>query len=448
MRGWLFGVILTLVLLGSAACTAIVSPDPRRLGGTDAAGVHDAGPPSPDAGACGRAGACTPGERRRSGTGCPEGATRDELCSAACVFEPQGTCAADACATPGVSERVRCGQCGTQERFCTAARVWEYGRCEGEGPCMPGTTGTTTCGRCGTQSARCTLECRWEGTGACSGEGECSLGETRRSERGCSGGLTRVETCNTMCVFEGSGPCTPRALDVMLLLDVTGSHGARVSESIATIESDFVTPLLSIGDGASGAVAVGVAYYADFPVSPYGNEGDRPFEGGLEPSSSAATIAAELAGLPRMNGGDLEEAGVEALSILTGGAPPASASPLTCSPGRIGGGCWRAGARRVIVLYTDAPSHNGPDPASAELLAPYMGTVGPNARWAEVMSRLRADAVELIVLYVPGSSMALTGQISEMLTDVGMPATNAIDATAIAPALRSAVARIRTVSGL
>ncbi len=392
-------------------------------------------------GGCMGEGGCAPGTRTRSGDGCPAGSTREVLCSASCAFEPEGMCEMDSCPTPGAIERVGCGNCGTRQRFCTGARVWEYGPCEMEGECAPGTMGTGPCGNCGTRASRCTAMCRWEGTGACMGEGECAPGAMRRSGSGCSGGTTRPETCSAACVFAPSGDCSASRMDVMLLLDVTGSHGMRVDANASTIQSSFVVPVLALGD-----VAVGVSYYADFAVNPYGSDGDRPFEGGVEPGTVASTIDAELASSPRMSGGDAPESGVEALSVLTGGALPRGGLALPCSGGRVAGGCWRAGARRVIVVYTDAANHNGPIAGGAGLFSPYGDSVVA-ATWPEVAARLRRDGVELIVLLHPGSSVEAPTQFTQMLVDTGMPVTNRIDAATISTALSMAVARIRTVYG-
>jgi len=174
---------------------------------------------------------------------------------------------------------------------------------------------------------------------------------------------------------------------------------------------------------------------------------DRPFVGGVEPTTMAAAISASLMSAPRMNGNDLPESTVEGLSVLGGGAAPMSATPLACSSGRVAGGCWRPGARRVIVVYTDATSHNGPDPAGAGLYSAYTGTVGPNARWPDVAERLRADGVELIFLHHVGNP-DVREQIDEMLTDLGQPTSNRIDATTLAPALTTAVSRVRAAAGL
>jgi hypothetical protein len=120
------------------------------------------------------------------------------------------------CDSPGTTETVACGHCGTVSRFCDATHVWQYAACMGEGVCAPGTTETMTCGRCGTEQAHCTTACAWDTTGSvCSGEGVCTPGDTSRTATGCPSGQTRALTCNATCAFDPGlcelDECTPGA---------------------------------------------------------------------------------------------------------------------------------------------------------------------------------------------------------------------------------------------
>ena len=73
---------------------------------------------------------------------------------------------------PAPTETVACGdRCGTQERSCSAERLWEYGPCTGEGACVPGTMEMLACGNCGTQPARCSETCELSATGRVPGRG-------------------------------------------------------------------------------------------------------------------------------------------------------------------------------------------------------------------------------------------------------------------------------------
>lgn len=60
---------------------------------------------------------------------------------------------------PGATEDLSCGRCGSQNRFCTSRRVWEYSDCVGEhGVCDPGTRDVLACGG-EMVAARCTDAC-------------------------------------------------------------------------------------------------------------------------------------------------------------------------------------------------------------------------------------------------------------------------------------------------
>ncbi|WP_157069043.1 vWA domain-containing protein [Sandaracinus amylolyticus] len=392
-------------------------------------------------GGCTAEGECAPGTRTRSSETCTAPQTREFLCNDACTFEPASECSADACPTPGMLQEVPCGMCGTRERFCTSARVWEYGPCGGEGVCMPGTTGPVACGNCGTRTARCNTSCEWDGSGTCTGEGVCAPGTVTRSGALCPPMQTQRVQCTDSCTYTPLDACRGTVpVDVMVLLDVTGSHATYVRDNVANFGTRLVAPLLAIDD-----VAVGVAWYADFPIDPFGVTGDRPFEGGVQPTRTRAEIDAAFAAAPQRNGNDLPESAVEALSILAGGTPPASAIPLACSTGRTAGGCWRSGVRRVIVVYTDASSHNGPSPTSTALHSPYT-TIPTAATWPAVRSRLMTDGTLLLVLYRSNSDGDAPGQYDEMLRDLGQPASDRIAADTLTTALDAVVARVRSIA--
>ncbi len=387
-------------------------------------------------GSCTGEGECTPGERTRSGAGCTPPQTREVSCNDACTYEPAGACMSDACSTPGAVEYVSCGMCGTRERFCTASGVWDYGACSGEGVCAPGTTGTVPCGMCGTSAARCTAACGWEATGSCTGEGECAPGTRMRTSVGCPAGETRGVLCNSACTFLTEEPCTPRRpVDVMLLFDVTGSHASFVNGARSQILAELIRPLLGITD-----VAVGISWYADFPVSPYGGTGDHPFEGGIEPSLSEGPIWTSLSGTPSWTGGDGPESGVEALSILSGGPLPTSARGLACSSGRASGGCWRSGATRVIVMFTDAANHNGPG-SPGTLYSPYTGISPAPATWPEVLTRMTADGTILLALLRSTDSITTT-QYDRMLADLGQPPGDRMSSEPLGTAFATVVSRV------
>ena len=121
--------------------------------------------------------------------------------------------AGDGC-SPGQTKSQPCGNCGTQTKTCDSSCSWgSWGSCTGEGECSPGQTGSSqNCGNCGTKVQKCNSSCQWE-WGSCTGEGDCSPGQTGSSQD-CGKCGTKVQKCNNYCQWEwgscnGQGECSP-----------------------------------------------------------------------------------------------------------------------------------------------------------------------------------------------------------------------------------------------
>lgn len=395
-------------------------------------------------GECADEGTCTPGDRQRTSSGCPAGETREVLCTDTCTFDVVEACRPDGCTTPGAIETVGCGMCGTRERFCSAGGTWSYGACTGEGVCAPGTSGEEACGMCGTRALRCTVACRWEAFGACGGEGACAPGETRRTSAGCPAGETRLMRCSDTCGFVEAEACTRRVpIDVILLFDMTGSHAHEITSARTTILSDLVGPLLALED-----VAVGVAEYADFDHSTFGSPGDVPFRGVTPPTTTRATAEAGVNALSTMFGGDGPESGVEALAVLAGIEPHPQSVGFSCPAGRATGGCWRSGAERVVIVFTDAANHNGPlAGGGAGLFSPYSGISPAPQTWGPVRDASRAAGLSYFaVVRQTGDAME---QHRRMITELELdPADHLVSRvsaswSAVSAALVERVAALR-----
>ncbi len=395
-----------------------------------------------DMGACGGEGECAPGATTRSGAGCPMPQTRELTCSDACVFEPSSACSADGCPMPGAIETLPCGMCGTMERFCTAARVWEYDACIGEGACMPGTSGTLGCGMCGTRAARCTDTCTYvpAAGSTCMGEGVCMPGQTMRTTDGCPPGQRRLVRCDDACGFsiEVEACRSSYPVDVLYLIDATPSNWSQFQSGRTTFVPRCVDAMLAITD-----VAVGIAYYGDLSPPP------ETFAAGVEIATGTST-AIDTSIMTRSDLGGAEDSTMEALHIVTGGTAQPGAVPFVCSAGRTAGGCWRAGARRVVVMHTDEIAKGGPDPASSGLFMPW--PTGPN--WTTVLPRMRTDAVTLFVVLDDdtfGTGDPL-GSYREMVTDLGQPMTDVmmepVGAGGVGGPCDAIVARVRTIAGM
>jgi hypothetical protein len=157
-------------------------------------------------GTCAGEGVCKPGALTRSREGCATG-QRDVRCTDACAYEPVSECTLDRCESPGTTESIRCGNCGTRTRFCAASREWEYGPCTGERDCAPGSARQGSCGNCGSQSSRCNDRCEWVPFGECTNTGECAPGSTSERTATCPPGQTQRLVCSDACRFEPEGSC-------------------------------------------------------------------------------------------------------------------------------------------------------------------------------------------------------------------------------------------------
>jgi hypothetical protein len=178
------------------------------------------------------------------------------------------------------------------------------------------------------------------------------------------------------------GTVSDLGLDLIFVIDTTGSMGddiANVKASASTIVNEIEA---SIPD-----YQVAVVDYRDFPVDPYGGDGDYPFNDVLPFSTDKAAIISAIQGLTLGWGGDFEESVYSALMH-------------SIDAGSLGG--WRGEdqAMKVIILMGDAPPHD-PEPfteyiltsvtIAAELADPvHIYTIqigGPVEKFAELASQ-------------------------------------------------------------
>lgn len=155
-------------------------------------------------------------------------------------------------------------------------------------------------------------------------------------------------------------------LDVVISMDATGSFGGEVLALQRSFEDQVLPELLR----RASEVAVGICRFEDFPVTPFGDATDQPFELITAITTDRSRMRSALAALSSLGlGGDLEESGAEALyQIATGegfvldGAPIVPAFPGRASGGGdLGGVGFRDGSYRVVVHVTDAPTHEPSD---------------------------------------------------------------------------------------
>jgi len=157
--------------------------------------------------------------------------------------------------------------------------------------------------------------------------------------------------------------------DVFFAMDTTASYGGEITNLQTALATLLSTVTTAIPDAHYG-----VGRVEDFPVSPFGDPGDFPFEllTAVTDDSAGAVTAAVNALDPASGGGDLPEASLVALDQIATGTgfsvgPTSYVAPVDCTgyPGSLGGACFRAGALPIVVLITDAAFHIPPEYAAA-----------------------------------------------------------------------------------
>lgn len=149
------------------------------------------------------------------------------------------------------------------------------------------------------------------------------------------------------------------AADVIFLIDVTLSMGEEI-DRIRERLRDRIAP--GIHDAIPDA-RLGVASFADFPITPYGEPGlDYPFKLHVRATDDLIQVQSAMDALRLGNGFDEPESQVEALyQLVTGdGLFPHIPPSLGCPSGGWGYACIRDDSLPVILLFTDAPFHQGP----------------------------------------------------------------------------------------
>ena len=122
--------------------------------------------------------------------------------------------------------------------------------------------------------------------------------------------------------------------DVYFLADTTGSMGSILS----AVQAGANNVLAALG-GLGVDMVFGVGNYKDLATG-----GPFAFQHQVSPTNVAATVTAAINAWSAIGGGDLPEGELFALDRLA--VPPG---------GAIG---WRAGSKRIIVWFGDAPGHD------------------------------------------------------------------------------------------
>jgi len=216
--------------------------------------------------------------------------------------------------------------------------------------------------------------------------------------------LNPNETLNeTITVTIPKNGRRPKA-DSYFLADTTGSMRS-VLAAVQAGANNILTALSGLGLD----LMFGVGNYKDFPpASP------SPFTHQLNPTNVAANITTAIGTWSALGGGDLPEGQFLALHTL--------AQP---SGGSIG---WRAGAKRIIVWFGDAPGH---DPICTAITG-----LGAAITEASVTAKLVAE--QIVVLAISTATPGLDDNPVPNSTDYtgtcGAPGGSAGQATRLAAA--------------
>jgi len=196
---------------------------------------------------------------------------------------------------------------------------------------------------------------------------------------------------------------TPKA-DVYFLADTTGSMGGV----LAAVQAGANNILTALG-GLGLDLMFGVGNYKDFPPAT-----PSPFSHQLDPTDIAANITAAIGTWSAIGGGDIPEGQFLALHQLA--QPPG---------GSIG---WRAGAKRIIVWFGDAPGH---DPICT-------GVSGSGSAITEASVTAKLVAEQMVVLAISTANPGLNNDPVPISTDYtgtcGAPGGTAGQATRLAAA--------------
>lgn len=158
---------------------------------------------------------------------------------------------------------------------------------------------------------------------------------------------------------------SPARVDVHLLVDTTGSFDGEILE----LQQALSTVTLPTLQARVPSLTLGVSRFEDMPWEPFGLSTDRPYRLVIPQTTVFSAVDRALFRLddPLGAGGDVPESWYEALfQVATGqgldlgmfGVVPAFAGSAT-GGGTLGGVGFRSNATRVVVLVTDAPSHEG-----------------------------------------------------------------------------------------
>lgn len=187
--------------------------------------------------------------------------------------------------------------------------------------------------------------------------------------------------------------------DVVFAIDTTASMGQEIDEIQANLRNQIAPGIRNtIRDSH-----IGVTTFADFPEGSCGAAGDLPFRLVLPATPDIGRVQSAVDSIALDNGSDEPESQVEALyQIATGeGIAPWVPASFGCPAGGFGYPCFRTDALPVVLIFTDAPFHNGPGgvrPYADPRACPIADASGAHD-YADATAALGAAGIRVIGLY-------------------------------------------------
>ena len=200
---------------------------------------------------------------------------------------------------------------------------------------------------------------------------------------------------------------TTAAVDVLLLVDLSGSYSPELSALQGSIEGILASIRATHPD-----TNFGVAVHSDFPQAPYGASTDVAYELRQGLTSSTAAVVFTFAGLSTLGGGDTPGSQLEAVYQSATGPGLSPFAGYEILPGDPG---WRPTAVRTVVLLTDSPLHDPVDYA-------FGGTHGD----MDAADALLAAGVHLLCVY-SDTDPAVLARLDDLATATWGQARQTVD---------------------
>lgn len=209
--------------------------------------------------------------------------------------------------------------------------------------------------------------------------------------------------------------------DVYFLVDTTASMGGEIT----ALRNGLTSTIIPSVQARIPDAWFGVGAFEDYPIPTWGDSGDIPFYQETVMTSSASAAQSAVNRLALGNGYDFPESLIPALwSLASGNQISYGEAPPSCGAGRLGFACFRPDAVPVIVILTDAISHNYPPAASDSFWASYSITInysgvpGPPPSYSNAMGALNGIGARVVGISSSDTTPAgLDTRVRNMLLD-------------------------------